>query len=338
MIRADMRLAFSTNAFKKHTLAESIDAIARIGYAGVELMADVPHAYPPTFTRDDRDATKRQLASLDLVVSNVNAFTLFARGDTYHPTWIEDDPALRELRIGHTIDSIKLASEFGVRTVSLQPGGPMIGMTIARAEAARRFAEGLRRALDAARRHNITLAIEPEPGLFIETSREYLEFKNEFFGDDPLVRMNCDVGHLFCVGEDPADVIRAMPDQVAHVHLEDIGENRVHQHLTPGKGAIDFDSIFDALRAIHYDGWVTVELVPLRDDRRRCRAAGVRAPPAEVVTPPHVACARGMGVSPMRNREATLQLRHSPRLLLAAAGRMGETPMPRQQVSLRIPA
>ena len=39
-------LAFSTNAFKKNTLEEAIEAIARIGYGGVELMADVPHAYP----------------------------------------------------------------------------------------------------------------------------------------------------------------------------------------------------------------------------------------------------------------------------------------------------
>jgi sugar phosphate isomerase/epimerase len=53
-----------------------------------------------------------------------------------------------------------------------------------------------------------------------------------------------------------------MPDHVAHVHLEDIGDNRVHQHLTPGKGAIDFASVFAALDAIAYTGWVTVELYP----------------------------------------------------------------------------
>src|SRR5687768_14220659 len=257
-----MKLAFSTNAFKKNTLAEAIDAIARVGYAGVEIMADVPHAYPPTLTREQREATKRQIKSLGLTVSNVNAFTLFARGDTYHPTWIEDDPALRELRIQHTLDSVELAHEFGAKTVSLQPGGTMIGTTLDRAEAGRRFADGLRRVVDAARRLEITLAIEPEPGLFIETSREYLDFKNEFFRDEPLVKMNCDVGHLFCVGEDPAAVVRALPEHVAHVHLEDIGENRVHQHLTPGKGAIDFDAIFDALRTIRYLGWVTVELYP----------------------------------------------------------------------------
>jgi sugar phosphate isomerase/epimerase len=36
----------------------------------------------------------------------------------------------------------------------------------------------------------------------------------------------------------------------------------VHQHLTPGKGAIDFSTIFDALDDVDYDGWVTVELYP----------------------------------------------------------------------------
>jgi sugar phosphate isomerase/epimerase len=46
------------------------------------------------------------------------------------------------------------------------------------------------------------------------------------------------------------------------VHLEDIGKNRVHQHLTPGKGVIDFPDLFAALTDIQYDGWVTVELYP----------------------------------------------------------------------------
>ena len=77
-----------------------------------------------------------------------------------------------------------------------------------------------------------------------------------------LIQMNCDIGHLFCVGDDPAEVIRNHAQHIAHVHLEDIGKNRVHQHLTPGKGVIDFEAIFDALDSIHYGGQVTVELYP----------------------------------------------------------------------------
>src|SRR3982750_1853730 len=144
------KLAFSTNAFKKNTLEEAIDAIAAIGYRGVELMADVPHAHPATFTREQREATRRQLAARNLTVSNVNAFTHFAKGDTYHPTWIEDDESLRTVRIDHTRGAIELAAEFGARTVSLQPGGPLIGTTMSREDAYERFADGLRRVLDVA--------------------------------------------------------------------------------------------------------------------------------------------------------------------------------------------
>src|SRR4051812_20561821 len=113
------RLAFSTNAFKKNTLDEAIDAIGDIGYAGVELMADLHHAYPPAMDDARRRSTQAHLAQRNLPVSNVNAFTLFACGDTYHPTWIEDDPDKRQLRIDHTLRCIDLAAHFGARTISL---------------------------------------------------------------------------------------------------------------------------------------------------------------------------------------------------------------------------
>lgn len=257
-----IRLAFSTNAFKKNTLDDAIDAIAGIGYRGVELMADLHHAYPPVMDAGRRQEVKDRIARDGLVVSNVNAFTLFADGDTYHPTWIEDEQAKREKRIHHTLACIELAAQFGAKTISLQPGGPMIGTGMTREPAGERFAEGLARVVPAARQHNVILGIEPEPGLFIETAAEYLEFKNRFFRNEDFVRMNCDTGHLFCVGEDPAAVIRQMPEQIVHVHLEDIGANRVHQHLTPGKGAMDFPAIFKAIEDVGYDGWTTVELYP----------------------------------------------------------------------------
>jgi sugar phosphate isomerase/epimerase len=256
------RLAFSTNAFKKNSLDEAIDFIAGIGYGGVELMADLHHAYPPTMDAARRNETKQHLASQKLPVSNVNAFTLFACGDTYHPTWIEDDAAQREQRIQHTLNCIDLAAEFGARTISLQPGGPLIGRDMTRETAACLFAEGIAQVLPRAKEKNLILAIEPEPGLFIENAAEYLEFKTRFFQNEPNVLMNCDIGHLFCVGDDPAAVIRDHAEHVAHVHLEDIGTNRVHQHLTPGKGVINFPEIFRALDDIGYDGWTTVELYP----------------------------------------------------------------------------
>ncbi len=256
------RLAFSTNAFKKNTLDEAIDAIASIGYRGVELMADVPHAYPPEMTPQRIAELRQRLHRLGLAISNINAFTLFAEGDTYHPTWIEDDAARRQLRIDHTLRCIDMARQLDAPSISLQPGGPMIGAGLSREQAGQRFAEGLRQVLPAAKAANIVLAIEPEPGLFIQSADEYTHFKDTFFPGEAFLRMNCDIGHLFCVGDDPAAVIRAMPPEIAHVHLEDIGKNHVHQHLPLGQGVIDIPAVFAALEAIGYGGWVTVELYP----------------------------------------------------------------------------
>src|SRR5437764_4890659 len=145
-----INLAFSTNAFKKNTLEEAIEAIARIGYGGVELMADVPHALPRDMDEQRIGRVRDRLKQLGLTVSNVNAFTLFACGDTYHPTWIEDDEGKRRTRIEHTLRSIELAKAFGSKTISLQPGGPLIGTSISRELAAERFADVLRQGIRSA--------------------------------------------------------------------------------------------------------------------------------------------------------------------------------------------
>ena len=36
--------------------------------------------------------------------------------------------------------------------------------------------------------------------------------------------------------------------------------------MVPGEGVIDFAACFRAIRALKYDGWVTIELYPYIDD------------------------------------------------------------------------
>jgi sugar phosphate isomerase/epimerase len=253
-----IQFAFSSNAFKRTSLEEAIGSIASCGYSGVEIMADIPHAYPPHTPPERIASVKSQLRTLRLGISNINAFTLFAIGDTYRPTWIDPDPALRKQRISHTAACIDMASELGARTISLQPGGPVVGQPAD--SALDMYAQGITELLPQAQRRGIILTVEPEPGLLIETSQQCREFIARI--DHPHLRMNADLGHFFCVGEDPAAVIESCADIIAHVHVEDIAANRVHQHLIPGQGAMDFDSIFAALAKVGYQGWITVELYP----------------------------------------------------------------------------
>ena len=108
------------------------------------------------------------------------------------------------------------------------------------------------------------LLIEPEPELLIEKFGEYLKFMERI--DSPLVGLNFDIGHAYCVSEDPQDWVAEMAPHTKHYHFEDIAESRVHQHLIPGRGAIDFAATLKAINATGYDGWVTVELYPYIDD------------------------------------------------------------------------
>jgi len=253
-----MKLAFSTNAFKKTTLESAIEAIAGEGYAGVEVMADVPHAYPPEMPADRIARVRELIAGRGMGVSNVNAFTLFAIGDTYHPSWIENSLDDVAKRVIHTQNAIRMTAALGGKTISLQPGGPL--GSVPREVALERYEAGLRECLPLAEEHGITLMVEPEPGLLIQHSWECVEFLKRV--GHPNLKMNADLGHFFCVEEDPATVLRECAEVIAHVHLEDIKENRVHQHHIPGTGAMDWPGIFGALREIGYGGWLTVELYP----------------------------------------------------------------------------
>lgn len=253
-----MKLAFSSNAFKQNTLAEAIHTITDIGYAGIEVMADRPHAWPADMTEQAIAELRDLIGQAGLGVSNVNAFTMFAVGDTWRPSWIEDDADLRRQRIEHTRKSLRLAGAIGAKTLSTEPGGAVEG--VSRDVVSARFREGIEQVIGDAASAGVVICIEPEPALLIERPAEYLEFIKDF--DTPWVKMNLDLGHMFCVGEDPARAVEELAGHYPHVHIEDIAATRVHQHLVPGQGAMDFEAIFRALERVGYDGWVTVELYP----------------------------------------------------------------------------
>jgi sugar phosphate isomerase/epimerase len=260
-----MKLAFSTNAFKQVSLEESLRQIAACGYAGVEIMADVPHAYPPHLDARRRRSLVDLLKELRLGLTNLNAFTLFAQGDTWHPSWIEPEAGARERRYEHTLKAIRLARDLGAPGISLEPGGPL-PPGLDRRAAMDLYREGLRRVLPTAEECGVNLLVEPEPHLLIERPEEFEELLEGL--THPRLALNFDIGHFYCVGVDPAEAARRLAPHIRHVHLEDIAPSREHRHLVPGRGAIDLEAVLGALRDAGYDGWITVELYPYEAQAR----------------------------------------------------------------------
>lgn len=262
-----MKLAFSSNAYLRFTLEETVRRIAGLGYRGIELLADVPHAWPAGLLPERVDEIRLLINDAGLTISNINAFMMNAVADPrqpyWHPGWTDPDPHYRAIRREHTKRALRLAAELGAPHITTEPGGHLApGQS--REEASQIFYEELMPCLDVAEEVGVGLLIEPEPELLIERFGEYLEFVDRL--DSPRVGLNFDVGHAYCVGEDPQDWVATMAEQTVHYHLEDIAATRVHQHMVPGHGAIDFAATLREIEKTGYDGWLTVELYPYGAD------------------------------------------------------------------------
>jgi sugar phosphate isomerase/epimerase len=262
-----MRLAFSTNAYLKHSFDEAASRIASLGYEGLELLADVPHAWPAGLLDVQKRGILRAMERSRLAFSNINAFMMNAVNDRRQPYWypsfIEPEPHYRQVRIDHTHRALDLCAELGAPHITTEPGGPL-ATGQPRQEAIDLFVEVLKPLAQHAHDRGILLLIEPEPDLLLETTDQYLEVAERV--NAPSIGLNFDVGHAFCVREDLPRAIAKLAPHTRHYHFEDIAATRVHHHLVPGTGAIDFAAVVSAIRATGYDGWLTVELYPFLDD------------------------------------------------------------------------
>ena len=257
-----MVFGYSTNAFVKFSLLDSFERIAKLGFAGVEIMCDQPHLYPPEYDAPRLAEVKASLEKNGLKPTNLNSFTLFAVGDTYLPSWIEPEAERRQIRVDHTLACLEIAATIGCANISVPPGGPLpSGMS--RQEALRLFHEGMDRVIPRAEALGVKLLVEPEPDLLMERTGEIKPFVAEI--QAPIVGINFDIGHFYCAGEDPAAAFEELSPWVGHIHIEDIAPTREHNHLIAGLGAIDFPAVFNVMKQCGYAFDMSLELYPYTD-------------------------------------------------------------------------
>ena len=261
-----MKLAFSSNAYMHFSIERTIAKIADLGYSGIEVLADVPHAWPAGLLEERKQSIRDALVKHKLTIANINAFMMNAVADPrqpyWHPGWTDPDPHYRAIRREHTKRALHLAKEIGARNITTEPGGELTDAQTWE-DGAKIFYDELMPCVELAEQLDVQLLIEPEPGLLVERFDQYLAFVDRI--DSALVGLNFDIGHAYCVSEDPQDWVEKMSGHTKHYHFEDIAATRIHEHLIPGRGAIDFEATLAAIAATGYDGWVTVELYPYID-------------------------------------------------------------------------
>src|ERR1700748_1666926 len=110
-----MKLAFSTNAYTRHSLIDALRGIKRAGFAGVEILADTPHAYPDAIDAALTGGVKRELENLGLAVSNINVNCSFgywkdAPPEPYfEPSLISPVPRYRADRTAMILKTLEFA-------------------------------------------------------------------------------------------------------------------------------------------------------------------------------------------------------------------------------------
>lgn len=256
-----MKLAFSTNAFTRHPLSEALKAIREAGFPAVEILADVPHAWPDALDSASISAMARQLQSLGLAVSNVNANCSFgywkdAPPEPYfEPSLISPNPVHRADRTRLILKTLDMARAIGAANISITSGRMLGGMPPE--PAARQFAESIKPILDRAEKLGIDVGIECEPGLFLEYASELHDWIGRL--NHPRFGANLDIGHSQVLGESIPDAVRLLSGRIWNVHVEDI-PGRKHYHMIPGEGTLDWAGLHAALKQIGYGRCLTVEL------------------------------------------------------------------------------
>ncbi|MFI5459850.1 MAG: sugar phosphate isomerase/epimerase family protein [Isosphaerales bacterium] len=255
-----MRLGYNTNGLAHHRLLDAIDLLADEGYQSVAITLDAaaldPYQEPASLDRQ----VKLVRAALDRrglarVIETGARYLLDPRAK-HDPTLMDPDPARRDVRLDFLRRAIDLAKAVQAESVSLWSGRAPVPMD--EECGLDRLAEALKPVLAHAERSGITLAFEPEPGMFIDTLTRFARLDERV--RHPLFQLTIDLGHVHCSNEgDIPALLRKWRTRVVNIHIEDMLRG-IHEHLMFGEGTIDFTSICAALHEIGYESGVHVEL------------------------------------------------------------------------------
>src|SRR5262249_52012518 len=144
----------------------------------------------------------------------------------HQPTLISATAPERQVRLDFLCKAIEIAKDLGADAVSFWSGTAVDDAP--GDELFDRLISGCNPLLETATRHQVRLAFEPEPGMFIDNMSRFAELHQRM--TDPLFGLTLDIGHLHCQSEDIVESIRRWRHCLFNVHIEDMRRG-VHEHL-----------------------------------------------------------------------------------------------------------
>lgn len=247
-----MRFAICNELFQDWPWERALELTRECGYTGWEIAPFTLGGRPDQLPEDRRQRMADQVARMGIEV--VGLHWLLAKTEGYHLTTADAD--MRQRTAKYLGQLAKLCRDLGGSIMVL--GSPQqrnfpTDMTPEQADDhALLVLEALVPDLE---KHQVTLALEPlgpGEGNFWNHASQAVNVIERL--SSPRVQLHLDVKAMSTEGTPIPEIIRANAKHMVHFHAND------PNLLGPGMGDVDFTPIFAALKAVNYDGWISVEV------------------------------------------------------------------------------
>lgn len=242
-------VAFHTGGFGNAPLDSVLPTLQRIGFDAVELNAETlpwcgPHVWP------DMPAAEQERIGALLTDTGLSVTSVCA-----HIPMIDADAGARERAVAYVKGCVDLAGHFGTDVVHGLSGPLPEGVD--EAQGWQWLGEAMQACAAYAAERKVRFAVEPVTGMLVAHSDHLARLKGQVSA--PLY-VNLDPSHLLVEGEDPVAAAHRWKDDIVHVHVKDATGSPGDFTFPPlGKGRMDFDAFFGALKDIGYTGPCSVE-------------------------------------------------------------------------------
>lgn len=219
------KLSYSTFGLTQLSFLEAIDAVDKAGYPGVEVSFHRDQFNPFEVTDDDLAAIKKRFETTHVKPACVaTASHFFTPSRPHEPSLMCIETAGRKRRINLVKRGIHVARKLGVDLVTFGSGfirddhvaNPSIDPNELLVDSIQQCLKEIRSDED------ITLLIEPEPGMFIETLEQGTRLVDEV--NSPKFKLHLDLCHNYCSEKDYIGALSLATQYARYLHVSDARE------------------------------------------------------------------------------------------------------------------